>query len=155
MKYWIPLLLFLSLSPLQAADPQGFALWSGASLANLDKKLAPEINAQKVATEQLANFGNHSVMAAYREGDGEAELHERQADIFIVKKGQAILVVGGSIVTPKNTGPGEIRGASITGGENKRLAAGDVVHIPAGVPHQVLLDGSRQFLYLIVKVDAR
>ena len=84
--------------PLLAADPAGFAYWSGAELKAYGKKLAPKMNPLKVATEQLGKLGNHSTMLAYREADGEAELHERQADIFIVQAGAATLVVGGKVV---------------------------------------------------------
>ncbi|MCL4402821.1 MAG: cupin domain-containing protein, partial [Acidobacteria bacterium] len=98
-------------------------------------------------------FGNHSVMAAHREANGEAELHQKQADIFIVETGEAELVVGGEMVGGKTTAPNEIRGVSIKGGEKSKLGPGDVVHIPARVPHQVLVAPGRQFTYLIVKVD--
>jgi mannose-6-phosphate isomerase-like protein (cupin superfamily) len=148
-------LLLLVWVPFQTGDPAGFVFWSNSTLKDFSNKLAPKINAQKVATQQLGQFGNHSVMVAYREGSGEAELHETQVDIFVVQTGQATLVVGGSIVGGKSTGPGEIRGASISGGEKKKLAAGDIVHIPAKTPHQVILDSSQQFTYVIVKIDAK
>ena len=90
---------------------------------------------------------------AHREGPGEAELHETQADIFIVQSGEATLKVGGTVVSPKTTAPNEIRGPSISGGEEKKLGAGDVVHIPAKIPHQLLLDAGKQFTYAVVKVD--
>ena len=50
---------------------------------------------------------------AHREGSGEAELHETQADVFVVQSGEATLVIGGTVVDPKTTVPNEIRGPSI------------------------------------------
>jgi mannose-6-phosphate isomerase-like protein (cupin superfamily) len=110
---------------------------------------------QKLATEQLANFGNHSMMVAHREANGQAELHETQADVFVVSSGEATLVVGGSMVDGRTTAPNEVRGPSINGGEKKKLGGGDMVHIPARVPHQLLVESGKQFTYAVVKIDAR
>jgi mannose-6-phosphate isomerase-like protein (cupin superfamily) len=136
-----------------AAEPAGFVVWKNADLKGYSKSLAPKINAGKVATERLATFGNHFAMVAHREGDGEAELHETQADIFVVQSGAATLVVGGEMVDGKTTAPGEVRAPSIKGGERKPLGVGDIVHIPAKVPHQLLLRSGTEFTYFVVKVD--
>jgi mannose-6-phosphate isomerase-like protein (cupin superfamily) len=150
----LTLTLFL-LTPLVAADPAGFAMWSGKQLKGYEKTLAPKIDAQKFASEQLGKFGNHALQVAHREGSGLAELHETQADLFIVQSGEATLVVGGTVSGGKTTAPGEVRGPSITGGEKKKLGAGDVVHIPANTAHQLLLDGGKQFTYAIMKIDSK
>jgi mannose-6-phosphate isomerase-like protein (cupin superfamily) len=149
------LILVFALSlPLAAAEPAGFAYWSGAELKAYGKKLAPKMSPQKVATEQLGKWGNHSTMMAYREGDGEVEVHEKVADIFIVQAGEGILVVGGKVIGGKSTGPGEIRGKSIEGGVKKKLGPGDVCHIPANMPHQALLaPGAKSINYMIVKIE--
>ena len=75
-------------------------------------------------------------MLAYREATGSAEVHEHEADIFVVESGEATIVTGGKLVDGHAQKPGEIRGTSIDGGERHPLAAGDIIHIPAGVPHQ-------------------
>jgi mannose-6-phosphate isomerase-like protein (cupin superfamily) len=74
------------------------------------------------------------------------------ADIFFVQSGEATLVVGGELVDGKTTAPDEMRAASIKGGTEKKLAAGDVATIPAKVAHQVKLDADKAFTYFIVKV---
>jgi len=101
----------------------------------------------------LASYGNHSLSVIHREGSGEAELHETQADIFIVQSGEATLVVGGTVVEPKTTAPHEIRGPSIKDGVSKQLGPGDIVHVAAKTPHQVTIPAGKQFTYAIVKVD--
>src|SRR6267142_818752 len=65
----------------------------------------------------------------------------------------ATLAFGGEVVSPKTTAPNEVRGPSIKGGERKPLAAGDVVHIPAKVPHQLLVPAGKEFTYFVMKVD--
>ena len=107
----------------------------------------------QLAIQQLGKYGTHAVSIAHREASGEAELHETQADLFIVQSGAATLKVGGAMVDGKTTAPGEMRGPSISGGEEKKLGPGDVVHIPAKVPHQVLVAGGQQFTYALVKID--
>ncbi len=137
------------------SGPAGFELWKSGDLQAFEQKLSPKISAQKIATQPLGSYGNHTVLIAHREGSGEAELHETQNDVMVVESGEATLVVGGTVVDPRTTAPHEIRGPSIKGGEKKSLAAGDVVHIPVKVPHQMLVDSGKQITYFVVKIEAR
>jgi len=155
MKCFAFVFLLATLVPLRAADPPGVVHLSNDTLKAFQKSLAPKIDAHKVATERLGNFGNHSLMVVHREGDGEAEVHETQADIFIIQTGEATVAVGGSVLEGKTTAPGEIRGRAIQGGERKNLSAGDMVHIPANVPHQVLVAKGKHLTYVIVKIDSK
>jgi mannose-6-phosphate isomerase-like protein (cupin superfamily) len=72
---------------------------------------------------------------------------------LIVENGEATLVVGGTMVEPKTIKPHEVRGSSIQGGEIKQLVLGDIVHIPANVPHQLKISAGKKFTYLVIKVD--
>ena len=94
-------------------------------------------------------------MVAHREGSGEAEYHATQADVFVVQSGEATLVVGGELVDGKTTrAQRNARRLRIKGGTEKKLAAGDVVTIPAKVAHQVKLDAGKQFTYFVGQSDA-
>jgi mannose-6-phosphate isomerase-like protein (cupin superfamily) len=150
-KLWI----LVTLVPMFAADPSGFVLWKSGDLKGYEKKLAPKMSEKKVATEQLNNFGNHTTMIAHREGDGEAEVHDKMADLFVVQSGEATLIIGGTVPESKVISPGETRGPSISGGEKKKLGPGDVVHIPATVPHQLLVAPGKQVTYFVMKVESR
>ena len=145
--------LFAASAVLGAADPAGFAQWKGAELKSYEKKLAPKIDAQKIGAASLANYGNHNLMIIHREGSGQAEWHEGQADLFIVESGEATLVVGGTVVDPKTTEPNEIRGPSIKDGVSKHLGPGDIVHIAPKTPHQIMLDAGKQITYAVMKVN--
>ncbi len=147
------LAVVLVAAPLLGAEPAGVVVWPASELKGYRDKLAPRINERKFARENLATFGNHSAMIAHRQGDGEAEVHETQADVFFVTSGAATLVVGGEVPGAKTTSPGEIRGPSIKGGEHKALSAGDIVHIPAKVPHQLLVAPGKEFTYFVFKID--
>jgi len=146
-------LLFVLAVVVVAADPEGFGFWSGAELKAAGKKLAPKMDEHKVATENFANYGNHLTMVAHREANGQAELHETQADIIVIESGEGSLVVGGTVVDPKTTAPHEVRGPSIKDGVTKKLAPGDVIHIAAKTPHQVMVPAGKQITYFVAKVD--
>ena len=135
-----------------AGDPQGLYVWKAAELKAFSKNLAPKVNDKKVATQDIAKNGNYRFMVAHREASGEAEYHALDADIFVVQSGMGTLVYGGEIVDAKTTAPNEMRGPSIKGGMEKPLAAGDIVTIPAKLPHQVKLAPGKEFTYFVVKV---
>jgi mannose-6-phosphate isomerase-like protein (cupin superfamily) len=144
-------MILLAAMVLTAADPDGYAQYSSADLkAKVD---AAKPDDHKVRLNRVASWGNHSLLAIRRDGDGEAEVHDTQVDVIFVKSGEGTLVLGGTVVEPRTTGPGEIRGKSITGGVNKKMVAGDVIHVPAKIPHQMLVPKSLSFE--VVKVDSK
>jgi glc operon protein GlcG len=94
---------------------------------------------------------NYMVHASRREAPGMAEVHTLDTDIVYVLKGSATIVTGGAVDAGKNTAADEIRGTGITGGETRKLAAGDAIIIPNGVPHW-FKEVQGPFLYYVVKV---
>jgi mannose-6-phosphate isomerase-like protein (cupin superfamily) len=139
--------------PLMAAGPADVTVWTAADLKSQSAKLAQKLNEQRAASERLATFGNHLTMIARREADGSAEIHEKQVDFFFVQSGTATLVYGGELPEAKTTAPHELRGAAVKGGQRRTLSPGDVVHIPAGIPHQLLVPAGKEFTYFVIKVD--
>jgi mannose-6-phosphate isomerase-like protein (cupin superfamily) len=75
-----------------------------------------------------------------------------KADVIVIQTGTATLVTGGEVIDPKDTGPNEIQGAGIKGGVKREVGPGDVIEIPAGVPHQFFIAPGTQITYLVVKV---
>jgi mannose-6-phosphate isomerase-like protein (cupin superfamily) len=107
------------------------------------------------ASENLKRWGNHYTMLAYREATGSSELHEHEADLFVIESGEGTLLTGGKLVGSHVEKPGELRGTSIEGGEKQAFGEGDVIHIPAGTPHQMLLDKGKPVTYFVVKVTGQ
>jgi mannose-6-phosphate isomerase-like protein (cupin superfamily) len=95
--------------------------------------------------------GNFSIMTARRDHGGDSELHRRDTDIFYIVKGSATFVTGGKMVNPRQIGLGELRGSGVAGGRTWRLSTGDVMVIPAGIPHW-FKQVSGTVLYFVVKV---
>jgi len=153
MKKMALFVTMLLAAPLRAAAPPEVSIWTAADLKAQSGKLAQKLNEQKGAFEQLASFGNHLTMLAHREGDGTAEIHETQVDFFFVQSGTATLLYGGELPGAKETAPHELRGPAVKGGERKTLNPGDIVHIPAKVPHQLLVPAGQEFTYFVIKVD--
>ncbi len=135
----------------QGGNP-GVHVWKSSDLAAKGKSLAQKLDAQKVASQVVATEGNRTFMVAHREGSGVAEWHEKQADVMFISAGSVTMVYGGTMVDGKTTAPGEMRGPSIRGGTEVTLGAGDVLHIPAKVPHQMKLDAGKQVTYFVTKV---
>ena len=134
--------------------PDGFQQWTGASLKDIELTLKTEADASShhMSVRRLADFPQDTFMLSRRQADGVVEWHENQADVFFVQSGSATLLVGGTMVGGEVTEPHEKRNGTIQGGIKRKLSAGDVVRIPPQVPHQLLLDGSPQFTYFVIKV---
>lgn len=106
----------------------------------------------------LADGPNLRVSGGYRTGPyapedyrPAVEVHTKEADLFYVIEGSATQVLGGTVVGGKDTGPGQIRGSKIDGGQTYHLAKGDVMWVPAGVPHW-FPEIPQPLSYLLVKV---
>lgn len=105
------------------------------------------------ASETLREYPQHSVMLSVRIRSGIAELHENFADLFFVLNGQATLIVGGTVADPKSVGPGETRGSYVLGGTRQQLRTGDVAHVAAGSPHQMVLASDKSLVCLVIKIQ--
>ena len=141
--------------PVLAADPPGFALWSTAELKQRDQALSKKVGADHSARETLADYGDHRFRLLYRDADGLPEQHDKIVDVVIVQSGEGTLLLGGRMVNPKtSSGAGEYLGTGIEGGERHPLAAGDVVHIPAKIPHSFLVPRGKHITYVLVKFPA-
>jgi hypothetical protein len=69
-----------------------------------------------------------------------------------VQQGSATLITGGSLVDPKTNANGEIAGSSVQGGTSKTITVGDVVIVPAGLPHQLLIPANTTYSALVAKI---
>lgn len=82
-----------------------------------------------------ADGRNYMVHASRRDQPGQVEIHDKDTDVIHVLSGSATFVTGGTIVDGRATAPDEVRGADVRGGDQRTIAAGDVIVVPAGTPH--------------------
>jgi quercetin dioxygenase-like cupin family protein len=106
-----------------------------------------------VSGQTLERYSTHYTMLIVRDKDGESELHRNVADVFFVTAGKATLWTGGTMQNARNTEPGEQRGSGLTNATSISLKTGDIVHIPANVPHQLRIASGDSFTYFVVKVS--
>lgn len=143
--------------PAQAQVPKDTSpiVHTGTDLRALETKLtaAAKTAPTGVAAAPLDNFGTYSSLLIVRVHTGEAEQHNSWADQMVVQKGTLTLVSGGSMggEHPLPNQPGELRGSILTGGKELVLHPGDIVHIPAGLPHWVKLAPGASTTYLVFK----
>ena len=98
----------------------------------------------------LLEVEGYKVHASRRDGPRLAEVHLWETDVIHVLEGSATFVTGGTVVDPKTTAPGEIRGPAIQGGESRRIVKGDVIVVSQGVPHW-FQEVQGPLLYSVVK----
>ena len=118
---------------------------------------APSATVTYIGHDKVAKGGtllsapDLTVMIIHRASPGEVEVHDKETDTFYILDGAATLVTGGTMNGGKVTAPDQHRGKSITGGETRQLTKGDVVVIPAGIPHW-FKEVPRSIDYYVVKV---
>lgn len=95
-----------------------------------------------------------SYLQIRRTSSGVPEVHDHWTDVTLVQAGHGTLLSGGRVNGSHVETPGEHRGGSITGGESRPVGAGDLMIIPAGIPHQYLIPAGDSLRYITVKVAA-
>ena len=94
-----------------------------------------------VGHDQVAKGGslvtapNLTILMAHRDAPGMVEVHDKETDTIYVLAGSATFVTGGTMIGGAVTAPGQQRGIDIQGGDARPLVKGDVIVVPAGVPH--------------------
>ena len=94
-------------------------------------------------------FGGDTILALppyrmgleYRSPKGITSVHKNDGEFMYVLEGEGVIVAGGTVVNPKDTGA-NIDGDAIQGGTDIRMKKGDFIFVPKGVPHLAKSDGA-------------
>jgi mannose-6-phosphate isomerase-like protein (cupin superfamily) len=119
------------------------------SAAQLAAQIAHPVKG--IAGKQFLNGPGSIVYILRRDKTGETEVHMAFNDIYVVKSGHAKITVGGQVTGNRETAPTEWLGGDISSGTDYSLAQGDVLFIPAGVPHKVQVSPKASITYVLVK----
>jgi len=99
--------------------------------------IVSEMDSDQRTTVRLLEGGSYNVNIRRIRGGETALMHPRTTDVYVVREGSGTLVTGGRIVDDQGRVVNGQRGAGITGGVEEKIGVGDVVFIPAGVPHGI------------------
>jgi mannose-6-phosphate isomerase-like protein (cupin superfamily) len=123
-------------SPAPAPAPKLFA-----SAADVTALVA---NAKKERKADQANFiqpilqlAPYNANLEYRVAgiNGNASVHEREAEMFFVVDGSGTLTTGGKLRDERRTNAENLSGSGIDGGTRRRVAKGDYIMVPENTPH--------------------
>jgi mannose-6-phosphate isomerase-like protein (cupin superfamily) len=148
----ISLIPLLGMLVLQGNPPAVVHVWKATDIHSKGEALAKKLDENKSANEPIATGGSPTFLIAHREGSGLSEVHDTETDIIVISEGKVTMVYGGTMVGGKVTAPGQSRGSGITGGTEVQLGPGDIIHIPAAVPHQMKLAPGVKLTYFVAKV---
>lgn len=95
----------------------------------------------------------HDVSIIYREGYTQPEIHETKWDLYVILDGSGTVLVGGERTNWIDDGrPPEEQRPGLEGAQAFEVAEGDIVHVPARVWHQVVLEEGRAMTYMLINV---
>jgi mannose-6-phosphate isomerase-like protein (cupin superfamily) len=134
--------------PVAAGGGGAFELYPASQLASVTASLAR-------AGSSGRTIGGHEsfhYVESRRVANGSPEIHDDWVDVTLVQAGRATLLVGGRVSGGRLASPGEHRGGTIAGGTPHPLGPGDLLMVPAGIPHQFQVAGGDSVVYLTIKV---
>ena len=145
------LALLLSLAAAQAQAPATFISKEDHE-AVLKEQIAKNVVDQPIKASEVSG-GKMSVAMLHRsKPEVSALIHDHVTETYYIVSGSGTIVTGGSLGTPKPTDLTRVNaGMSQTGtrmgGESKKVKPGDIIIIPAGLPHSFSeLDGPISYL---------
>jgi len=103
----------------------------------------------------IGGIGEFTFQIARRDSKAGAEVHKNWTYVFAAQAGEATIAYGGEVenqrVRDKSVDDGEIRGSGLIGAKIKKVVAGEVILIPAGLPYQIIIEPGKTFNFFVVK----
>jgi mannose-6-phosphate isomerase-like protein (cupin superfamily) len=128
-----------------AKGSKDVAVETFVSAGDLAAKAAPG-----TVVNEIPNTIGYQVLMVRRDQTGDAEVHMKMNDTIIIERGTGKFRVGGTITGNHEIQPTEWRGGVMTGSREYTVSVGDLLVIPAGVPHQAIVT-SGTLMYLAIK----
>lgn len=131
-----------------------FVVKSKQQVSDITKEIAAKDGNQQL--DVFAASGTQLRVAVFHDDLRENDLHEvhdASDDIYYVLAGSATLMLGGTLVEPNQSAPGEWRSKTATGGQKVAIKKGDLIVVPRGTPHQRTVTG-KGFSMILIKVFA-
>jgi mannose-6-phosphate isomerase-like protein (cupin superfamily) len=129
------------------AAPRAPEYYSAATLA----ATADSLRAQHTVARVLGDRGTYQYVLVVRDTTPVPEQHAKWTDVMLVQAGTATVLLGGRYEGGHEDAPGETRGGRLVGASPRNVAPGDLLVIPAGVPHQVQVAPGTVVRYVTIK----
>lgn len=154
----VPVLVMVSFASAQIRKPstptKPFVIKTKQQVSNIAKELEKQDGNKQ--SDIVAPGGTQMRVAVFHDEKREndlVEVHDSSDDIYYVLEGEAVLLLGGSLVEPNEISTGEWRAKTSTGGEKVSIKKGDLIVVPRGTPHQRTVTG-KGFSMILIKVFA-
>ncbi len=129
----------------ETGDPTSFA--GGAEVrTQIQAMLATMKPEQGFMWRPLVRDGKTVAAIEIWKKSGRPAVHPAEAEYAIVLEGAGTLVSGGTMADTKTSNSSLVEGSRIENGTTRTLGPGDVILIPAGVPHWFGITGDRLIL---------
>lgn len=152
-KTWIVAVLAVFTALLSFSQAANNAqVFSAAEVQHQFYALAASAESKGSDGTTLGDYRSHALKLSVRIKTGGAEVHAHFDDVIVVTQGKAELVTGGTVIGAHAGSDGEVTGSGIRNGKTQFIAKGDIIHIPAGTPHQMIVAQGVTFSAFVVKV---
>jgi hypothetical protein len=126
--------------------------WTPAEMADVAREMATG----KTTTHRF--FGEKGSNREVRRLTGPRPIPQdaQKADFMVIQDGEGTCMSGGELVNGKAGGedPGDLRGEAIRGGVSRVLKTGDVIFVPAGIPHG-FVETKDHVTFAMIRFDAK
>lgn len=133
--------------------PTGKAVsWTAAEMKAVDQELA----GSRATTHRFFGEKKYNIQVRRLVGRQPILQHATKADYMMIQDGEGTFMSGGELVngTPGGADLGDLFGDSIRGGASQVLQPGDVMFVPAGIPHGFVATKDHVTL-LIIRFDTK
>jgi hypothetical protein len=128
------------------------ASWTAAEM----KAVGQELAGSKQTTHRFFGEKGYNMEVRRLVGPQPILQHGKKSDFMVIQDGEGTFMTGGELVGGKPGGEdaGDLRGESIRGGASRVLKPGDVMFVPAGVPHG-FVETKDHVTFVMVRFDTK
>jgi mannose-6-phosphate isomerase-like protein (cupin superfamily) len=141
--------------------PAEYIHWDAEAFAELQSGLEQQVQdgsriwgTKFVYTDALARaeYRSHDVQIIHRSGYTQPEIHDSKWDIYVILYGSGTAFIGGERVNWIDGRPQEEQRPQLVGAREFQVTAGDMLHVPARVWHQMLTEEGESITYALINV---
>ena len=132
----------------QAAEPTPMRTFMDSKeiMGLIDTAKAERKGDAPLVSKSILMMAPYRAQLEYRPGTAPAALHEKNAELMVVVQW------GGKLVDEKRVKANNLSGSSITGGNSQAVVVGDMLIVPANIPHQIIPTGGAPIVLMTMHV---